>query len=83
QHPARRRAGAIAVGAFSLLAAGFAAAAFLAGGTGGQPGPDVTPSVDVFMVQHGVSDGSVPVPGRTGPGDPPSAPHGERPPAKP
>ena len=83
EHPARRRAGAIAVGAFSLLAAGFAAAAFLAGGNGGQPGPDVTPSVDVFMVQHGVSDGSVPVPGRGSPGGPSSAPHGERPSAKP
>jgi len=37
------------------------AAAFAAGGGSPQPGPQVTPAVDVFMVQHEIMTGVVPV----------------------
>jgi hypothetical protein len=40
---------------------GLGAAAFAAGGSDGQPGPQVTPAVDVFMLQHDITIGEVPV----------------------
>jgi anti-sigma factor RsiW len=51
---------AVATAASSLLVAGFAMAAFLAGGGRPQPGPTVTPAVDVFMVQHAITPGTAP-----------------------
>jgi hypothetical protein len=39
---------------------GLAAAVFLAGGDR-PPGPKVVPAVDVFMVQHAITTGQVPV----------------------
>lgn len=69
RRPGGRRA-AVAAGASSLLVAGLAgAAAFLAGGGTPQPGPTVTPAVDVFMVQHAITSGSVPHPLAPGPTD--------------
>ena len=40
---------------------GLGAAAFAAGGSDGPAGPQVTPSVDVFMMQHEITAGEVPV----------------------
>lgn len=50
-------------GAVAFLVVGLGAAAFAAGGGGsdGQPGPQVTPAVDVFMMQHEITAGEVPV----------------------
>ena len=45
--------------AFLLVILG--AAAFAAGGSSSQPAPQVTPAVDVFMVQHEIMTGVVPV----------------------
>ena len=61
--------------AWSLVAAGvltaglgLAAAVFVAGGDR-PPGPRVVPAVDVFMVQHAITTGQVPVlPGVPSPG---------------
>jgi anti-sigma factor RsiW len=48
--------------AWSLAAAGVATGAvFLAGGDRPPPGPKVVPAVDVFMVQHAITTGQVPV----------------------
>lgn len=84
--PARARAGrrgrrlAALAAASSLVAmAGLAMAAFLAGGGTPQPGPTVTPAMDVFMFQHAIT----PMPG---PGQPATARPGagpSRPPATP
>jgi Putative zinc-finger len=51
-----------------LLGAGVPAAAFLAGGSQQEPGPSVTPAVDLFVVQHAITSGQVPA--RTPPEQP-------------
>ena len=51
-------AGGAAVAAACL---GLSAAAFLAGGSQPPPGPRVVPALDVFMVQHAITTGEVPV----------------------
>jgi anti-sigma factor RsiW len=56
------RPGRLAVaGCFALLLVSLGAAAFAAGGEGPQPGPRVTPAVDVYMIQHEIMTGVVPV----------------------
>jgi hypothetical protein len=47
-------------GCFALLLVSLGAAAFAAGGDGQQPGPRVTPAVDVYMIQHEIMTGAVP-----------------------
>ena len=55
------RLGRVAVaGCFAVLLVSLGAAAFAAGG-GSQPGPRVTPAVDVYMVQHEIMTGVLPV----------------------
>ena len=50
----------VAATASSLVVAGLAVAAFLAGGGSPQPAPTVTPAVDVFMIQHVITPGTAP-----------------------
>jgi hypothetical protein len=51
----------VVAGCFAFLLVSLGAAAFAAGGGNPQPGPRVTPAVDVFMVQHEIMTGVVPV----------------------
>ena len=46
-------------GFFALLLVSLGAAAFAAGGGGQQPGPQVTPAVDVYMFQHEITTGAM------------------------
>jgi hypothetical protein len=66
----------LAVASLTLAGLGVPAAAFLAGGGQQNPGPSVTPAIDVFMVQHELSGGNVPaqtaVPSPGPPGAPPA-----------
>ena len=58
----RRPVRSIAVAALAVAGLGLPAAAFLAGGGGQQePGPSVTPAVDMFMMQHEISTGNAAV----------------------
>jgi anti-sigma factor RsiW len=49
----------VAVGAAAAVVVGVGAAAFLAGGSS-QPGPEVTPAVDTYVLQHDLMTGVVP-----------------------
>ncbi len=60
-HHRRRRWSLVAAGV-ATGALGLSAAAFLAGGDQAPAGPRVVPAVDVFMVQHAITTGEVPVP---------------------
>lgn len=71
---AGRRRAAVAVAASSQTVAGLAMAAFLAGGGPPRPAPTITPAVDVFMVQHAITPGTVPRPLSPGPSAHPRAP---------
>jgi hypothetical protein len=64
----------LAVASLALAGLGVPAAAFLAGGGQQDPGPSVTPAIDVFMVQHELSGGNVPARAAA-----PAAPHGASP----
>ncbi|MBO0774765.1 MAG: zf-HC2 domain-containing protein, partial [Actinobacteria bacterium] len=59
RRPAWRRRAAVAAAISSVAVAGVTAAAFLAGG-GGQPGPTVTPPIDVFLTQHAITPATAP-----------------------
>lgn len=48
-------------GCGALLLMGLGAAAFAAGGGTPEPGPRVTPAVDVYMIQHELMTGVIPV----------------------
>jgi anti-sigma factor RsiW len=48
-------------GAVAALAVSLGAASFAAGGNNHVPGPTVTPEVDVYMMQHAMTTGSVPL----------------------
>jgi anti-sigma factor RsiW len=50
----------LALSAFIVLALGLPAAAFMAGGGQQQPGPSVTPAVEVFITQHAINNGAMP-----------------------
>jgi anti-sigma factor RsiW len=60
----------VVAGCCAFLLVSLGAAAFAAGGGSPQPGPQITPAVDVFMVQHEIMTGVVPV---TRPSPAPSA----------
>jgi anti-sigma factor RsiW len=49
-----------AVAVLTVAGLGVPAAAFMAGGGQAEPGPGVTPAIDMFMTQHGFSTGDVP-----------------------
>lgn len=66
----------LTVAGLMLLGAGVPAAAFLAGGPPQEPGPSVTPAVDLFVVQHAITSGQVPA--RTSPAQPGGAPEPRR-----
>jgi anti-sigma factor RsiW len=51
---------AVVAGCFAFLLVGLGAAAFAAGGGDGQPGPQITPPVGVFMAQHEITTGEIP-----------------------
>jgi anti-sigma factor RsiW len=66
----------LAVGIFAALMVGLGTTAFMVGGEQESPGPKVTPAVDVYMVQHAIVTGDVPVtPSGTGVPSPVSAVH--------
>ena len=51
----------VAAAILAVAGLGLPAAAFLAGGGGPQePGPGVTPAIDMFVMQHDLSTGNVP-----------------------
>ena len=50
----------VALGAAAAVLVGVGTAAFLAGGSGDQPEPTVTPAVDTYVVQHDLMTGVVP-----------------------
>jgi anti-sigma factor RsiW len=50
----------VTFGAAAAVLAGIGAAAFLAGGGVGQPEPQVTPAVDIYVMQHDLTTGAVP-----------------------
>jgi len=56
----RRHAWSLVAAGVATAGLGLAAAVFLAGGDR-PPGPRVVPAVDVFMVQHAITTGQVPV----------------------
>jgi anti-sigma factor RsiW len=67
--PEARPARYVLGGAVAVFLAGLGTAAFMAGGSPGSPEPEprVTPAVDVFMFQHELVTGEVPVaPGARG-----------------
>jgi anti-sigma factor RsiW len=51
----------VVAGCFAILLVSLGAAAFAAGGGDAQPGPRETPAVDVYMIQHEIMNGVVPV----------------------
>jgi anti-sigma factor RsiW len=59
--PGRRRTRWLATAALAGGGLGLSIAVFLAGGDRPPPGPKVTPAVDVFMVQHAIITGQLPV----------------------
>jgi hypothetical protein len=67
----------LTVAGLMLLGAGVPTAAFLAGGSQQEPGPSVTPAVDLFGVQHAINAGQVPA-ARTQPGQPSATPAARR-----
>jgi anti-sigma factor RsiW len=50
----------VTFGAAAAVLVGVGAAAFLAGGGADQPGPQVTPAVDTYVMQHDLVTGVVP-----------------------
>jgi anti-sigma factor RsiW len=60
--PGRRRSRWLVTAALAGGGVGLSVAAFLAGGDRPPPGPKVTPAVDVFMEQHAITTGQLPVP---------------------
>ncbi len=59
--PARRRTRLLVTAALAGGGLGLSATVFLAGGDRPPPGPKVVPAVDVFMVQHAITTGQLPV----------------------
>ena len=51
----------VTFGAAAVILASVSAAAFLAGGGADQPGPNVTPAVDTYLMQHDLMTGVAPV----------------------
>jgi hypothetical protein len=47
----------------SLVVVGIGSAAFGMGGSPGSPGPQITPQLEVFDIQHAITSGDVPFAG--------------------
>jgi anti-sigma factor RsiW len=60
--PARRRTRWLVTAALAGGGLGLSVAAFLAGGDRPPAGPKIVPAVDVFMQQHAITTGQLPVP---------------------
>jgi anti-sigma factor RsiW len=58
---------AVLWGAVSIAVVGVGAAAFSMGGSSAQPGPKITPQLEMFSIEHAVTSGDVPFPGPTQP----------------
>jgi anti-sigma factor RsiW len=56
----RHRGRYLALGVVSCVFAGLSVTAFTMGGTGDNPGPRVTPPVQLYSVQHAITTGQVP-----------------------
>jgi anti-sigma factor RsiW len=56
---------AVLWGAVSLAVVGVGAAAFSMGGASAQPGPKITPQLEMFSIEHAVTSGDVPFPDPT------------------
>ena len=69
-----------AVAVLTVAGLGVPAAAFMAGGGQAEPGPSVTPAIDMFMTQHEFSTGDVPASTASASPSPSSTPrhHGGR-----
>lgn len=48
-----------------MVVVGIGAAAFSMGGSPAQPGPKVTPQLEMFSVEHAITSGDVPFPDPT------------------
>jgi len=57
----RRPVRSIALAALAVAGLGLPAAAFLAGGGQQEPGPSITPAIDMYMTQHEISTGDAEV----------------------
>jgi hypothetical protein len=57
-----RLRGRYIAGAVSLVVVGIGAAAFSMGGATAQPGPKITPPLELFSVEHALMSGDVPLP---------------------
>jgi anti-sigma factor RsiW len=79
---ARRRwpVRSVALAVLTMAGLSVPAAAFMAGGSQAEPGPGVTPSIDMFMTQHEISTGDVPARTASASPSPSSTPrhHGDR-----
>lgn len=62
---ARRRGRYVIWSAVSVVVVGIGAAAFGMGGSPAQPGPKVTPQLEMFSVEHAITSGDVPFPDPT------------------
>jgi len=51
--------------AVSLVVVGVGAAAFSMGGNTAEPGPNITPQLQMFNVEHAINSGDVPFPDPT------------------
>jgi anti-sigma factor RsiW len=58
--PRRRRGRYVLWGTVSLLVVGIGTAAFGMGGGAGSTGPQITPQLEVFDIQHAITSGDVP-----------------------
>ncbi|HEX4254120.1 MAG TPA: zf-HC2 domain-containing protein [Streptosporangiaceae bacterium] len=61
--PHRHRGRYLALGVVSCVFAGLSVTAFSMGGTDDNPGPRVTPPVQLYSVQHAITTGQVPLGG--------------------
>jgi hypothetical protein len=58
----QRRGRYVLWSAVSLVVVGIGTAAFSMGGTGSEPGPKITPQVEMFSLEHAIQTGDVPFP---------------------
>lgn len=61
----RRRGRFVVWSAVSLVVVGIGAAAFSMGGGSPQPGPNITPQLQMFSIEHAINSGDVPLPDPT------------------
>lgn len=58
----RRRGRYVLASAVSLVVVGIGTAAFSMGGAGSDPGPNITPQVEMFSLEHAIQTGDIPYP---------------------